>query len=363
MGLLVGVGDFGIGDLIARAEALYALLEELCGDSLSWENIINKPTTLADFGITDAYTQTEIAALLAGKMDADFEYSWNDLLDRPTNIADSGILDVYTKEEVDELIGDLAIGEHTHEISDIVGLEDALDALQFKLVSDLPATPAKNSIYCVYAAGKFTLYVTDGGSTPIVYNLDAVTAAQLATALNSKQNKLTGTDAQYVKGDGSYGTFNKAAIGLGNVANLAPADYPISDAQAAVNTSKANDSEVLKKTGNQTKTSGVLEFMVSPVVPVATNSGDAVNLGQVTIMLSDAVGSPFSVDFGNGIDTNYILNHGLNSEDLHVIFTRNSDDRIVELAWGPVDVDNIEVVCSLRSIPSTDFYHAIILDI
>ena len=53
MGLLVGVGDFGIGDLIARAEALYALLEELCGDSLSWENIINKPTTLAGYGITD----------------------------------------------------------------------------------------------------------------------------------------------------------------------------------------------------------------------------------------------------------------------------------------------------------------------
>lgn len=311
MGLLVGVGDFGIGDLIARAEALYALLEELCGDSLSWENIINKPTTLADFGITDAYTQTQIATLLAGKMDADFEYSWNDLLDRPTNIADSGILDVYTKVEVDELIGDLAIGEHTHEISDIVGLEDALDALQFKLVSDLPATPAKNSIYCVYAAGKFTLYVTNGGTPPVVYNLDAVTAAQLATALNSKQNKLTGTSAQYVKGDGSYGTFSKAAIGLGNVSNLAPEDYPISGAQAIVNASKANDSEVLKKTGNQTKTSGVLEFMVSPVVPAPASSGDAANKGYVDSQIQDSAKGELVFEFESASEE-WIINHNLN---------------------------------------------------
>jgi hypothetical protein len=286
MGLLVGVGDFGIGDLIAKAQNLYDLLADLCNGQLKFSDILEKPTTLAGYGITDAYTITQINNLLLNKADKDFQYSYNDLLDLPTNLAESGILDVFTKQEVQDLIADLAIGEHAHTIADITGLPEALSALEWKQVSGMPGTIQQGAIYVVEESGKFTLQVGSRTSPGQALTLDAVTAAAFATGLAAKQNKLTGTDQQYVKGDGTYGAFNKAAIGLGNIPNLAPANWPISDATLLALQGKSNDSEVLKKTGNQTKSSGVLTFILSPQVPEPSGSQDAANKGYVDMAIT-----------------------------------------------------------------------------
>lgn len=51
---------FSTGDVI---KALANLTD------LTWDNIGNKPTTISEFGITDAYTKTEITSALSGKAD------------------------------------------------------------------------------------------------------------------------------------------------------------------------------------------------------------------------------------------------------------------------------------------------------
>lgn len=51
--------------------------------------------TLADYGITDAYTKTEVNNLLDGKAD------------KATSLAGYGIDDAYTKTEIDTMIGDI----------------------------------------------------------------------------------------------------------------------------------------------------------------------------------------------------------------------------------------------------------------
>ncbi|MDQ6482230.1 hypothetical protein [Dyadobacter sp. LHD-138] len=311
MGLLIGVGDYGIGDLIQKAQNLYDLLADLCNGQLSFADILNKPDTIGGYGITDAYTITQITALLAGKADTDQQYSYNNLLDLPTNIADSGILDVYTKDEVLALIAELAIGEHTHEIEDITGLPEALSALAWKEVSSLPSPVASGAIYVVPSAGKFQLFVGSRTTPGEVYALDAITSAALATALATKQNKLTGSPTDYVKGDGTFGVFNKAAIGLGNVANYSPVEMPISDAVLAALLSKANDSDVLKKTGNQTKSSGVLTFALSPQVPEPVNGQDAANKGYVDSQVQDSNIGESEYLFETPAEE-WIVNHNLN---------------------------------------------------
>lgn len=54
------------------------------------------------------------------------------------------------------------------------------------------------------------------------------------TALNAKENTITaGTTSQYFRGDKTFQTLDKTAVGLGNVDNTSDANKPVSTAQAA----------------------------------------------------------------------------------------------------------------------------------
>jgi len=56
----------------------------------------------------------------------------------------------------------------------------------------------------------------------------------LQTALNAKENTITaGTTAQYYRGDKTFQTLDKAAVGLANVDNTSDADKPVSTATQA----------------------------------------------------------------------------------------------------------------------------------
>lgn len=80
-----------------------------------------------------------------------------------------------------------------------------------------------------------------------------VTDAEKST-WNSKEPAITvGTTAQYWRGDKSFQTLNKAAVGLPDVANLAPADLPVSTAQATAIGLKENSAN---KTTNFTGNTG-----------------------------------------------------------------------------------------------------------
>lgn len=53
--------------------------------------------------------------------------SWNDLTDKPTTIAGFAITDAYTKSEVDTSLAGKANSSHTHTIANVTGLQAALD--------------------------------------------------------------------------------------------------------------------------------------------------------------------------------------------------------------------------------------------
>ena len=72
----------------------------------------------------------------------------------------------------------------------------------------------------------------------------------------------------------------KAQVGLGNVDNTSDSAKPISTATQTALNAKADDSAVVKLTGNQT-VAGVKTFSSSPIVPTATTNTQAVNKQQM----------------------------------------------------------------------------------
>jgi roadblock/LC7 domain-containing protein len=83
--------------------------------AVPWAGIVAKPTTIAGFGITDAYTKTESDAAYPGVNGARATGTWSisitgtagavgwaGITAKPTSIAGYGITDAYTKTESDE---------------------------------------------------------------------------------------------------------------------------------------------------------------------------------------------------------------------------------------------------------------------
>lgn len=96
----------------------------------------------------------------------------------------------------------------------------------------------------------------------------------LQTALNAKEPSiLSGTTAQYWRGDKSWQTLDKTAVGLENVDNTSDANKPVSTATQTALNAKANDNAVVKLTGNQSIT-GIKTF--------TTVSGNALTINNPT---------------------------------------------------------------------------------
>lgn len=144
------------------------------------------------------------------------------------------------------------------------------------------------------AAGLANVDNTSDANKPIS------TATQ--TALDGKENSITaGTTSQYWRGDKSWQTLNKAAVGLGNVDNTSDANKPVSTATQTALNLKADDNAVVKLTGNQT-IAGTKTFSDSPKM-----GGTGVTIGHVWTATSTdglgawaAAGTPASsVDWAN----------------------------------------------------------------
>lgn len=82
------------------------------------------------------------------------------------------------------------------------------------------------------AANQFVIMGADGSVTlkPISELTDAIENNRLAIVSNDQEiaDLKSGTSEQYTRGDGTHAAMNKAAVGLSNVENIAPADLPIS---------------------------------------------------------------------------------------------------------------------------------------
>ena len=83
----------------------------------------------------------------------------------------------------------------------------------------------------------------------------------LQTALNAKEPSISsGTTGQYWRGDKSWQTLDKTAVGLANVDNTTDANKPVSTATQTALNLKANDNAVVKLTGDQ-NIRGVKSFL------------------------------------------------------------------------------------------------------
>lgn len=145
--------------------------------------------------------------------------------------------------------------------------------IKFYKVASLPAnlTAANDGFYFVKATAdtNFKMYIVSSG---VAVEIDAVTLAALNSGLYGKFDKPTGTTAQYIRGDGSLATLNKAAVGLSNVDNTSDINKPISTATQTALNLKANDTEVVHKTGNET-IAGTKTFSSAIVSSPAPTSG------------------------------------------------------------------------------------------
>lgn len=142
--------------------------------------------------------------------------------------------------------------------------------VKFYAVEALPArlSSADDGVYFVKGrtAIVFKYYVVSNGRA---YEIDAITVDRLNQALSVKFDKPNGTELQYIKGNGTYGTMNKQAVGLGNVDNTSDLNKPISTATQNALNRKAEDNMVVHIDGGETifgeKT--FTKAVVSPTYP------------------------------------------------------------------------------------------------
>ncbi|WP_157669896.1 hypothetical protein [Chitinibacter sp. GC72] len=93
--------------------------------------------------------------------------------------------------------------------------------------------------------------------------LSLTTAASVRSTLGAEPSLSAGTAAQYYRGDKSWQTLNKAAVGLANVDNTADTDKPVSTEQQAALDAKANLGGANTFSGVQTFGAAVREDYVA----------------------------------------------------------------------------------------------------
>ena len=95
------------------------------------------------------------------------------------------------------------------------------------------------------ASGIDAAKIADGSVSNAEYQYLGGVTSDIQTQLNAKEATITaGTTSQYYRGDKSFQTLDKTAVGLGNVDNTSDANKPVSTA-----TQTALDGKIAKSTG------------------------------------------------------------------------------------------------------------------
>lgn len=128
------------------------------------------------------------------------------------------------------------------------------------------------------------------GLVQLTGDLAGTAASPTVPGLAGKEaTVVAGTTSQYYRGDKSWQTLNKAAVGLGNVDNTADTDKPISTAtQAALNTKAATSSlSAVATSGNYNDLSN------RPTIPTISDASSSVKgIVQLTGDLGGTAASP-----------------------------------------------------------------------
>jgi len=119
------------------------------------------------------------------------------------------------------------------------------------------------------------------GLVQLTGDLGGSATSPTVPGLAGKENTVTaGTTSDYYRGDKSWQTLNKTAVGLANVDNTSDAAKPVSSATQTALNAKATDSAVVHNTGAET-VAGVKTFSSSPIVPTPTSNTQAANKSYV----------------------------------------------------------------------------------
>ncbi len=156
-------------------------------------------------------------------------------------------------------------------ISDVTGLQTAIDGKQplASVLTNTTAsfTTAQESKLAGIAAGAEVNVNPDWNAssgdaqilnkpstfTPSAHSHVISDVTGLQTALDGKEPTISaGTTAQYYRGDKTFQTLNKAAVGLSNVDNTSDANKPISTATQSALDAKINNRVIINTSGSAT---------------------------------------------------------------------------------------------------------------
>jgi len=147
---------------------------------------------------------------------------------------------------------------------------------------------------------------TVAAATAVSYGPQTLTAPQQAQARTniSAFEQPSGTTAQYLRGDGSTATMNKAAVGLSNVDNTADSAKPVSTAQQTALNAKANTtSPTLEGT---TTINNLRLGQGTTVGKVALSNNNGVYIAEIGI--GSGTGDLGKVGFYNSINGGWWMN-------------------------------------------------------
>ncbi len=157
------------------------------------------------------------------------------------------------------------------------------------------ATDAANK---AYVDAQITAATPDASSTvkgkiQLAGDLGGTAAAPTVPGLANKENTITaGTAAQYYRGDKSWQTLDKAAVGLGNVNNTTDADKPVSTAtQTALNAKQNTLTLTTTGSGAATLTGATLNIPTPAAGSPFTLQGTLTDAGTDKTSVIDRTGS------------------------------------------------------------------------
>ena len=187
--------------------------------------ILNKPTTLAGYGITNAYTKAETDIMMTAV------YKYKGVVATAANLPSTGMVVGDVWNVTDTNINYAWDGSAWDPLGGVVGADVSLatpttdgllSASDFVKLSGI-ATGAEVNVNPDWNAVSGDAQILNKPTTISGYGItDAYTKTQIDTSLSGKEPTITaGTTSQYWRGDKSWQTLNKAAVGLSLVENTA----------------------------------------------------------------------------------------------------------------------------------------------
>ena len=187
--------------------------------------ILNKPTTLAGYGITNAYTKTETDLMMTAV------YKYKGVVSTSANLPSTGMIVGDVWNVTDTNINYAWDGSAWDPLGGVVGADVSLatpttdgllSASGFVKLSGI-AAGAEVNVNPDWNAVSGDAQILNKPTTISGYGItNAYTKTEVDTSLSGKESTITaGTTTQYWRGDKSWQTLNKAAVGLSLVENTA----------------------------------------------------------------------------------------------------------------------------------------------